>query len=99
MPSLKIIRPSQYVSVMRDYKIWLDGVKIGGIFHDSTFEIEVTPGEHRLRLSIDWCSSKTETFLARADEAVIYEVRSANAFAAMFYIVFRPHRLLVLSRI
>ena len=62
MATIKIQRTSEYINLLRDYRLFIDGQKIGTIANGKTKEFEVTPGQHSIVAKIDWCSSPELTF-------------------------------------
>jgi len=62
MANIKIQRTSEYINLMRDYRLFIDGQKIGTIANGKTKEFEITAGQHSIVAKIDWCSSPELTF-------------------------------------
>jgi hypothetical protein len=55
---IRIKRDSGYADRLRAYKVVLDDNVVGVLNNGKQFELEVTPGKHRLQLKIDWgCSN------------------------------------------
>jgi hypothetical protein len=51
----------------------------------------VTPGGHRLRLKIDWCSSQEQLIEAQRGEVCTFVCRPAGSFLVwLFRALFRP---------
>jgi len=57
MAKIILQRTSEYVNRMRDYKIYLDGLKIGTIANGETKQFEINTGQHSIIAKIDWCCS------------------------------------------
>ena len=57
MATIIIKRTSEFVNRLRNYRIFLDGEKIGTIANGETKEFEITPGLHTIIAKIDWCTS------------------------------------------
>ena len=57
MATIKIQRTSEYINSLRNYRIFIDGQKIGTIANGKTKEFEITAGRHSIVGKIDWCSS------------------------------------------
>jgi hypothetical protein len=45
------------MNLMRDYRLFIDGQKIGSIGNAQTKDFEIPPGRHSVIAKIDWCSS------------------------------------------
>jgi len=65
MSTLTIRRRSAFRDRWRRYWLELDGTKVATIAPKSTLSIDISPGYHRLRITIDWCSSNTLEFQAQ----------------------------------
>ncbi len=57
MATIIIKRTSENNNRFRDYRLFLDGKKIGTIANGQTERFETTSGQHTLVAKIDWCSS------------------------------------------
>ena len=57
MATIKIQRTSEYINSLRNYRLFIDGQKIGTIANGKTKEFEITAGRHSIVGKIDWCSS------------------------------------------
>ena len=57
MAKIIIKRTSEYNNRLRDYQLFLDGIKIGTLANGQTASFETTPGQHTVVAKIDWCSS------------------------------------------
>jgi hypothetical protein len=62
MPTVKIVRSSEYINRLRDYGIYIDGRKVGVVSNGEVVEFVVSSGEHTIYARIDWCFSPTRTF-------------------------------------
>lgn len=64
MPAtLKLTHKSIGVEVRRDsYEVMVDGVRVGSVEMNRTFEMPLEPGEHTLQVRSDRKSSATKTF-------------------------------------
>jgi hypothetical protein len=62
MATIKIQRTSEYINLLRNYRLFIDGQKIGTIANGKTKEFEITAGRHSIVGKIDWCSSPELTF-------------------------------------
>ena len=73
---LRINRDSGYVDNRRAYKIVLDKKVIGEIRDGQQVDKDVSRGEHKLYLRIDWCRSNIEEFEYDGGTAVEFECGS-----------------------
>lgn len=62
MATIRIRRTNDYMNLMRDYRLYIDGQKIGAIGNGETKDFEVTGGHHTVIAKIDWCSSPDLSF-------------------------------------
>jgi len=53
-----ISRKCGFQIVPRAYKVWIDGVAVGGLPNDSSAEFDVEPGLHTVEVSLDGMYSK-----------------------------------------
>jgi hypothetical protein len=83
---------------VREYQVWVDGQQRAQIGDDSTVQIGVTPGEHRVRLKIDWCSSPELAITVPHGAIVRLECRpNAGALSALLYVTIWRHRYISLK--
>ena len=75
MPDLIIARDGAWTDSLRAYKIVVDGTERASIRQKETVSLPVEPGEHTLRLTIDFLGSDTVPFRA-ADGPVRFTCRS-----------------------
>ena len=75
MTKLALQRVSEFANRLRAYKVEIDGREVSRVRNGKRVEIEVAPGHHAMRLTIDWCSSNTVDFDA-ADEVLQFECGS-----------------------
>ena len=69
MAIIKIQRTNDYMNLMRDYRLLIDGQKIGSIGNAQTKEFEIPAGRHSLIAKIDWCSSQELSFEIDKDDS------------------------------
>jgi hypothetical protein len=69
MAIFKIQRTNDYMNLMRDYRLFIDGQKIGSIGNAQTKEFEIPAGRHSLIAKIDWCSSQELSFEIDKDDS------------------------------
>ena len=103
MPTLRIRRAKEFADYLRAYAILLDGDKLGEIKNGETREFPISPGRHQLRVKIDWCGSMTIPFVAATGNEILdFSVRSnlkgSGGLAALYYVIFRPNKYIVLER-
>jgi hypothetical protein len=61
MAQLQIQRKDEFSNRRRDYKVYVDGIKVGAISPGETKSLEIDPGKHEVFCKIDWCASPTIT--------------------------------------
>lgn len=71
MPEIELTRPTGYkTDRLRAYQVYIDGQKVGQIKAGATEVFKVPPGQHELRLKIDWgASEKLQVELGDSDRA------------------------------
>ena len=89
---LNINRVTSYLDRIRAYKIVLDGVEVGQITAGESFDMTISPGEHRILLKIDWCRSNMLDFTAQAGAEVTLNCGSSltgwRIFMVFLYVSF-----------
>jgi len=69
------------------YRVMVDGRQRAELGDDSTVQIGVTPGDHRISLSVKWCGSRELPFTIQPGEIVRMECRpNAKPLLALLYI-------------
>ena len=69
------------------YRVLVDGRQRAEVGNDSTVQIGVTPGEHRVCLRVKWCGSRELPFTIQSGEIVRVECRpKSKALLALLYI-------------
>ena len=86
--SIYLERKPEYADRGRKYKIYLDDKYVGDISRDETKKFEVSPGDHRIMLKIDWVSSNTLVFNAHINDDIYLECGNNCGFP------FNPRNLL-----
>jgi len=71
MATIKIKRTNDYVNMLRDYHLFIDGQKIGTIGNDQIKEFDIPIGQHSLIAKIDWCSSPDFSFETNGKDSKI----------------------------
>jgi hypothetical protein len=75
MPGWSVIRlrrdEGYYADSLRSYQVRIDGVPVGKIAQGETKDFPVSPGEHRLRLTLDrfWTSREAALQLREGERA------------------------------
>lgn len=62
MATIRLRRTNDYINLLRDYRLYIDGQKIGTIGNSETKEFEISSGQHSVIAKIDWCSSQEISF-------------------------------------
>jgi hypothetical protein len=62
MATVKIRRTNDYINGIREYRLFIDGQKVGTIGNSQTKDFEISAGRHSIIAKIDWCSSKELSF-------------------------------------
>jgi len=71
MATIKIIRTNDYVNALRDYRLFIDGQKIGTIGNNQIKEFDIPIGKHTIIAKIDWCSSPDFSFETNGKDSKI----------------------------
>ncbi len=83
-------------------KVFIDGVEVDRIKQGTTIQIEVPPGEHELRMKIDWCSSRPMLFTVSSSENLAFHVKSnlrGRTFQVLYFTLFARDEYIVLERV
>ena len=71
----------------RRYRVLIDGAQRALLGDDDTVQLSVTPGLHRVRLTIDWCGSKELLLDLKHDEIVRLECKPrARLWSVLLYV-------------
>jgi hypothetical protein len=69
------------------YRVLVDGRQRAEVGDDSTVQIGLTPGEHRVSLRVKWCGSRELPITIQPGEIVRVECRpNAKPLLALLYI-------------
>ncbi len=86
MAKLTLYRePAAWVDRLRAYTLLVDGEPRGTVGNGDTLEIELTPGEHRVRMKIDWAGSRELVVDGGSDVALRCRA-NANPLLVLLYI-------------
>ena len=98
---ITINRDSGWADRIRDYNVCLNDIEIGRISNGETKTFEIEPGDHELRLKIDWCGSNTVQFSTAENQSLSFDcgsnLRGLNLFISIFFIFFAPRKYLWLK--
>ena len=84
----------------RDYRVLVDGTQRAAIGNDSTVQIPVTPGKHRVRLVVDWCASQELAVDIAHGEILRLECKpNASPFLALLYVTIWRNKYISLNMV
>lgn len=89
-----------YTDAARAYKVYIDGFKVGQIRKGETLRLDPGIGMHKLKLKIDWCSSKELSFMIEPGKTVYAECAPAKKpflFGELLYITLMTDRYIDLK--
>jgi hypothetical protein len=87
MTVLVIRRSSRAQDRAYPYRVLVDGRPRAELGDDSTVQIGLTPGEHRVSLRVKWCGSREVRFTVQPGEILRMECRpNAKPLLALLYI-------------
>ena len=90
MPVVRIRRDSNPNSDRgRQYRVLVDDREAGSVKWGQTIDLPVEPGEHRLRLKIDWTGSPTIPFNVSEGEVAEFLCRPRRSAALAIVSVIR----------
>lgn len=58
MAIIRMQRKKEYNNRLRNYQIFIDNTKAGAIANGEIEDFTVSAGQHTIKATIDWCSSK-----------------------------------------
>ena len=101
--SISLTRDSGYADRIRDYLVMLDGKEIGSIADGESKEFVVPPGNHDLRLKIDWCGSRVAKIELKVGENIAFRCGSAlrgyKLLFSLYYAIVARDRYLWLEAV
>ena len=74
MATIKIQRTNDYINAVRNYRLFIDGQKIGTLSNGQIIDFEIPSGRHSVVAKIDWCSSPEVTFEINDNDSKIFLV-------------------------
>ncbi len=104
MAKLVIIRKKAWTARAAKFLVFIDNEKVGGVYNDATFEIEIPAGTHKLKCET-WLKSMScedYEFMINENETVTVFVKPSNFNWAIIgfcfpFILFRPAILPILN--
>jgi len=82
------------------YRVTVDGRQRAEVGDDSTVQIGLTPGEHRVSLQVKWCGSRELPFTIQPGEIVRMECRpNVRPLLALLYITLWRNRYIALEMV
>jgi hypothetical protein len=97
---LKVIRRTQYVDLIRSYRIRVNGRDVATIGRNAVVEVDVPGGPLTIEGCIDWCGSAPLVVEGRPGETIEVEVSNPwSAWLALWAVTFGRRRYLVLERV
>jgi hypothetical protein len=103
MSKIRLKRESAYADSLRYYEVELDGIIIGKIADGETREFNLDPGEHKLRLRIDFARSRQIVFETAKGEMAHFtcasNLRGSRAWLGVIYLLFLSHRYIKLEKV
>jgi hypothetical protein len=75
---IRVRRPTAWAARLREYQIWVDGQKWGGVRDNHEIVIEVAPGHHLILAKLDWLTSERQFVDLEAGETVTFICRWAG---------------------
>jgi hypothetical protein len=73
----------------RVYKVLIDGSKVGELWPGKTGAFDISAGEHRIRVKIDFMGSKELTISPSAGEVIELSCNGHGSALALFNTIFR----------
>jgi len=100
---LIIERESAYADSLRNYKVAVDGKVIGQVADGQTQSFDIRPGDHTLRLNLNWGRSTRIPFMAHEGEEVRFRCVSSltggRIWLAILYATVLSHKYIKLERV
>jgi hypothetical protein len=88
MATIRIKRTSEYINLLRDYKIFIDGQQVGTIANGEIKDFPTTVGQHIVTAKIDWCSSPDVSIDVKENQTInlnVYGLKTLNGFLLLMY--------------
>lgn len=97
MSQITVKRSSEYANKLRKIKLVLDDQVIEAIDDGETKTIQVKPGSHKLKATIDWCQSNEIVFNINEGEDKEFSLKGRSPMLALYYITFGKDKYLQLE--
>jgi hypothetical protein len=103
MPPVRIRRTKQPADLLRNYRIYIDGVFVGHLGFGAELTVAVAPGHHTVVARIDWCRSNTVGIEVHEGMDCLLEVgsnlRGWRLLLVFLYITFWRTKYLYLQQV
>ncbi len=83
-----ITRSAEWMNRLRSYKVFIDGAEAGAVKNNSSEEVVVAPGEHKIQCKMSWFSSPEFNVNIKQDEIVYLRTKNALRFYLPLLLVF-----------
>ncbi|MBC7865368.1 MAG: hypothetical protein IAF38_20500 [Bacteroidia bacterium] len=84
MAKIQLSRIVEREDSKRAYKVFVDGKQTNEIRSGETIYLETTPGNHEIKLKIDWCGSRVFHFTADSNKTVL--LQCGNNVPKLFFL-------------
>jgi hypothetical protein len=85
--------------VFREYKVVVDGIVVAGIHRGETYQQALEPGQHELRIKIDWSGSQAEVFQLNPGERIEFICEPNGNILNVLWQIFTPSSWVRLTRV
>jgi len=99
MPQIIINRSSEYSNALRKISILVNEQKMASISNEESVNLTIPTGEHKLKATIDWCSSNEIILNANEKDTFLFNLSGRNPLLALYYITFGRKEYLKLTPI
>jgi hypothetical protein len=90
-PQIRITRArGHYRDSLRAYQVEIDGQRRGSLRPGQTQDFPVAPGEHGVRLTVDWCTSPLRVVRLNEGQWTQFVCRPNGWFFEIWRIVLSP---------
>jgi hypothetical protein len=99
--TLVVLRPAEgFRDLVRAYQIRVDGRRVGHVKRGQQQVIELSPGEHEVRMHLDWCSSPAlRVHIADGEVVTLRTQPNLDGSPALWAITFGRARYITLERV
>lgn len=100
LPLIRISRASgHYRDALRAYQVDIDGARVGKLMPGQTRDFPVLPGEHGVRLTVDWCSSPLQIVRLGEGQWTHFVCRPNGWFFEVWRIFLNSQRYILLEQL